>query len=161
MRTQSDINDNLYNVDRKEYLTFYLDGQAFGIPVLQIQDVLSQQPVTKIPLCSPEIEGSLNLRGRIVTAVNLRIKLDMNRRDTDKKNMSIVVEHSDELYSLTVDKVGEVVSLPDSDFEKNPVNIEDSLKALSSGIYRLEKDLLVILNVSGLIETLLLTVDAA
>jgi purine-binding chemotaxis protein CheW len=147
--------DGQYDADKKEYLTCILADQSFGIPVLQIQDVLSQQPVTKIPLCPTEIEGSLNLRGRIVTAVNLRRKLGLPPRQKGKKNMSIVVEHQDELYSLTVDAVGDVVSLPKGELEKNPANLEENIKSVSSGIYRMEKDLLVILDVSALIGTML------
>lgn len=144
-----------YQSDKKEYLTCHVENQSFGIPVLQIQDILSQQRVTYVPLAPPEVEGSLNLRGRIVTAVNIRKKLGISPRGQCERSMSIVVEHKDDLYSLTVDSVGEVVSLPNSDFEKNPATLDKSLKSISSGIYRLKSDLLVILDVSNLIESLL------
>jgi purine-binding chemotaxis protein CheW len=126
-----------------------IDGQMFGIPVLQVQDVLGEQRVTRIPLSPPEIAGSLNLRGRIVTAINLRRRLGLSELSGDKKSMSIVVEHHGELYSLIVDGVGEVLSLDDDDFEKTPATLDQSWRDVSSGIYRLKDKLLVVFDVSG------------
>lgn len=93
-----------------EYLTILIDDQKFGIPVLQIQDVLREQKVTRIPLASPEVAGSLNLRGRIVTAIDVRKRLNV-KIDPSKRSMSVVVEYNQELYSLIIDKVGDVLSL--------------------------------------------------
>ncbi len=138
----------------KEFLTMMIDGQMFGIPVLQVQDVLGEQRVTRIPLSPPEIAGSLNLRGRIVTAINLRRRLGLSELSGDKKSMSIVVEHHGELYSLIVDGVGEVLSLDDDDFEKTPATLDQSWRDVSSGIYRLKDKLLVVFDVSGMLDDL-------
>src|SRR3546814_17937554 len=81
--------------------------QLFGIPVLQVQDVLGQQRITRIPLAPPEIAGPLNLRGRIVTAIDVRLRLGLGPRERSDKDMSIVVDYRGELYSLMVDQVGE------------------------------------------------------
>ena len=140
--------------EQKEYLTLYVDDQLFGIPVLQIQDVLGEQKVTKVPLARPEIAGSLNLRGRIVTAINLRTYLGIEKQK-DNKHMSIVVEHGEDLYSLMVDRVGDVMALPAKGLEKNPATLSANLREVSAGIYRLEDQLLVILNVSSLLESLI------
>lgn len=152
-KTETDT-DEYINAMSEDFLTFIVDGQSFGIPVLQVQDVLSEQPVTKIPLSSPEVEGSLNLRGRIVTAINVRECLSISKRDSDKSNMSVVVEHNDELFSLIIDSVGEVLRLTKTDFEKNPGTLDPAWKDLSAGIFQLKDDLLIIMDVSKLLENI-------
>jgi len=137
----------------KEFLTMTVAGQMLGIPVLQVQDVLGEQKVTKVPLAPREVAGSLNLRGRVVTAINLRRKLGMPEAPEGMKSMYIVVEHKGELYSLIVDSVGEVLPLQDKDFEKVPATLETSWRALALGIYRLKEQLLVILDVPAMLET--------
>lgn len=138
----------------KDFLTMTLENQKFGIPVLQVQDVLNEQKVTRIPLAPPEISGSLNLRGRIVTAINLRRRLALPVLPPGKKSMSVVVEYHGELYSLIVDSVGEVLSLPDTQFEKTPSTLDRTWREVATGIYRLKDELLVILDVSGMLNAL-------
>ena len=87
--------------DTEDFVTFTIADQLFGIPVLKVQDVLSSHNITRIPLAPPEIAGSLNLRGRIVTAMDVRLRLGLPPRDR-KASMSIVAEHDGELYSLQV-----------------------------------------------------------
>lgn len=138
--------------DSKDYLTVTIAGQLFGIPVLQVQDVLRDQKVTKVPLAAPEIAGSLNLRGRIVTAIDVRKRLNMDPCDGKKSNMSVVVEHNNELYSLIIDGVGEVLGLKGKVFEKNPGTLDPTLKDISAGIYQREDSLLIIMDVAKLLE---------
>lgn len=137
-----------------DFLTINVANQMFGIPVLQVQDVLREQPVTKIPLASPEVAGSLNLRGRIVTAIDVRRCLSMPDRDKGQNSMSVVVEHNEELFSLIIDNVGEVLSLQKTDFEKNPGTLDPAWKDISTGIFQLEKNLLIIMDVSKLLENI-------
>ena len=146
---------------KKEFLTATVSGQMFGIPVLQVQDVLGEQKVTKVPLAPKEVAGSLNLRGRVVTAINLRHKLGMPEIAEGTKTMYIVIEHKGELYSLIVDAVGEVLALPDKDFENMPATMETSWRSLAMGIYRLKDQLLVILDVPAMLETLFVKDDSA
>jgi len=138
----------------KEYLTVYIGEQMFAIPVLQIEDVLGEQKVTQIPLSQPEVAGSLNLRGRIVTAIDVRRRLGLALAEQKKKSMSVVVEHGHDLYSLIVDGVGDVLNFNDEELEKNPATLEPVLKEVSSGIYRLDRKLVVVLDVSGLLESI-------
>lgn len=138
----------------EEFLTICVNNQFFGIPVLQVQDVLSEQPVTKIPLASREVAGSLNLRGRVVTAIDVRRCLSMPDRDEGQKSMSVVVEHSEELFSLIIDSVGEVLALEKHNFEKNPSTIDPMWKDISTGIFQLEDNLLIIMDVSKLLENI-------
>ncbi len=147
-----DIQEETNSDESKEFLTMIVGGQMFGVPVLQVQDVLGERSLTRVPLAPPEISGAMNLRGRIVTAVDLRHKLDMEKKPDGAESMYIVVEHNNELYSLIVDDVGDVLSLPDKDFEKTPSTIDPSWRDLSVGIYRLDGRLLVILNVPHMLE---------
>lgn len=135
-----------------EFVTFVIDGQLFGIQVLSVQDVLSAHKITRIPLAPPEIAGSLNLRGRIVTAFDVRRRLGLPSSGKHAESMSIVVEHENELYSLLIDSVGEVLALPDSDYEKNPPTLDPRIREYSSGIYRLNEKLLVVLDVDSLLD---------
>lgn len=140
------------NTRTKEYLTIVIEKQRFGIPVLQVQDVLREQKVTRIPLAPPEVAGSLNLRGRIVTAIDVRRRLGLPTREKGASNMSVVVEHNNELFSLIIDRVGDVLSLKNEDFERNPGTLDPVWKDVSNGIFQLEKELLIIIDVSKLLE---------
>jgi purine-binding chemotaxis protein CheW len=143
-----DGNDLGKTLTSKEFLTFMIGEQRFGIPILQVQDVLGEQRVTRIPLAPPEVSGSLNLRGRIVTAINVRRRLSMpENAHTDLKEMSVVVEHEGELYSLIIDRVSDVMNLDDNAFEKSPTTLDATWKEISSGIYRLKGELLIIIDV--------------
>ncbi|MEC7702997.1 MAG: chemotaxis protein CheW [Pseudomonadota bacterium] len=137
-----------------DFLTIYIAGQLFGIPVLQLQDVLGDLNVSKIPLAPPEVDGSLNLRGRIVTSINVRRCLGLSERAEGKSVMSVVVEHEGELYSLTIDEVGDVLALKEDSYEKNPVTLDPKWRGVSLGIYRLEEELLIVLDVPKLINDL-------
>ena len=134
-----------------DYVTMTVADQLFGIPVLQVQDILGPQRITKIPLAPSEVAGSLNLRGRIVTAVDVRLRLGLPPRAADTRAMSIVVDHGGELYSLMVDSVGEVLSVDAKDFDSNPATLDPVWREVSSGIYRLKGDLLLVLEVANLI----------
>ena len=136
----------------QEFVTFTIAGQLFGIPVLQVQDVLSSYNITPIPLAPPEITGSLNLRGRVITAIDVRIRLGLPRREPDADNMSIVAENEGELYSLMVDAVGEVLALSPNAFERNLPTLDPKFRSFSAGIYRLEGQLLVVLDVDRLLD---------
>ncbi len=138
--------------ETEDYVTFVIAEQLFGIPVLKVQDVLSAHRITRIPLAPPEIAGSLNLRGRIVTAFDVRQRLGLSVREGDASGMSIVVENESELYSLMVDSVGEVLALAASDYERNPPTLDPRIRAYSNGIYRLNDQLLVVLDVNALLD---------
>jgi purine-binding chemotaxis protein CheW len=137
--------------EHRDYVTMSIGGQLFGIPVLKVQDVLGTQTITRVPLAPVEVAGSLNLRGRIVTAVDVRLRLGLPKRENDKTAMSVVVEHENELYSLLVDSVGEVLSLETRDYQRNPPTLNPRLREFSDGIYRLNDSLLVVLSVSSLL----------
>lgn len=132
------------------YVTLTVDHQLFGIPVLSVRDILSPQSITQVPLAPPEVAGALNLRGRIVTAIDMRTRLGIAGK-ADTNGMSVVVDIQGELYSLIVDRVGEVMSLPSADFERNPSTLDLRWQEVSNGIYRLKDCLLVVLDVTRLL----------
>ncbi len=135
----------------KGFVTMRVCGQLFGISVLAVQDVLRAQTVARIPLAPVEIAGALNLRGRIVTVVDVRVRLGLPARTEQDPVMYLVVEHGDELFSLRVDSVGDVLNLPGRQIEKSPANMNRNWREIASGVCKLEKDLLVILDVQALL----------
>jgi len=137
--------------DQSQYVSIVIDGQIFGIPVLIVHDVLGPQRITRIPLAPPEVAGSLNLRGRIVTAIDVRLCLGLDKRPADMPGMSVVVDHGGEFYSLIVDNVGEVLTLPASAMERNPATLDPRWREISNGIYRLDDQLLVVLDADRLL----------
>ncbi len=139
------------NDEQLEYVTMTIGGQWFGIPVLSVQDVLGPQQIAMIPLAPAEVAGSLNLRGRIVTAIDPRVRLGLPDREEGATVMSVVVEHVGELYSLLIDQVGEVLKLPTSRFEQNPASLDQRWRDLSSGIYRLDDRLLIVIDIDRLL----------
>lgn len=134
-----------------ELLTVYIDNQIFGLPILQVQDVLNVESMTKIPLAAKEIAGSLNLRGRIVTAIHVRHRIGLPPTDPNQKFMSIVVEFEDELYSLMFDRVGDVMHLSIGDYEQNPSTLDPKFRDVADGIYRMSDQLLVVIDIPKLL----------
>ena len=137
--------------DTHEFVTTVIAGQLFGIPVLKVQDVLGPQRITRIPLAPAWIAGALNLRGRIVTAIDVRSRLGLPKSEQGER-VSIVVEHNTELYSLLVDEVGEVMSFPAASVEPNPTTLDASWREISNGIVRLDERLLVIVDVARMFD---------
>ncbi|MGI4977581.1 MAG: chemotaxis protein CheW [Janthinobacterium lividum] len=131
------------------FLTFTLAGQLCAVPVPCVRDVLAPQRVTPIPLASPEIAGSLNLRGRIVTAVELRRRLGLPA--AREPRMAVVTEQSGELYALLVDTVHEVLSLSPAEIERNPPTLPPPWSTFSAGVCRRADALLVLLDVAHLL----------
>jgi purine-binding chemotaxis protein CheW len=134
-------------INLKDYVTFSAAGQMFGLPIERVQDVFKPTRMTRVPLAGPEIAGILNLRGRIVTAVELRIRLGLGARDSGHGPMAIGIESRGESFGLLVDAVGEVLKLAESECEANPVNLDRNLARVSAGIYRLDGELLIVLDI--------------
>lgn len=133
-------------------VTMRIQGQLFGIPVDKVQDVLRAQKVARVPLAPPEIFGSINLRGRIVTVLNMRKRLGLPPREDDAASMFVVVEHQNEHYSLMVDAVGDVVDIPESDIQSTPPNLDSQWRDIATGIWRTKDDLLVVVDVARVIQ---------
>jgi len=135
-----------------EYVTVLIGDQLFGLPISRVQDVFMPDRLTKVPLAAPEIAGVLNLRGRIVTAIDMRRRLGLPPRTDGRPAMAVGTEFKDESYGLLIDSVGEVLKLADGTREPNPVNLDSHLARISGGVHRLEGQLMVILDVDRVLE---------
>jgi purine-binding chemotaxis protein CheW len=129
-----------------EYVTFRVGAQWLGIPVLMVQEVLAGQRITRVPLAPPEVSGFLNLRGRIVTAVDLRVRLQLPVRAEDSGTVSVVVRDEEELFSFLVDEVGDVMAVGAQALEPPPATLDARWKQCCDGIVRRDKDLLVVVS---------------
>ncbi len=142
------------NTDRNlnEYVTAMVGGQLFGLPIRGVQDVFIPERLTKVPLAPPEIAGVLNLRGRIVTLIDLGFRLGLVREDNGGPVMAIGVEMHGESYGLLIDSVGEVLKLDGALLERNPINLDPRLASVSSGIFRLDGQLLMVIDVDRILD---------
>ena len=138
--------------DAREYVTAMVAGELIGLPILQVQDVFVPEGVTRVPLAPPEIAGVINLRGRIVTLVDLRSRLGMPPRDADTPAMAIGVEAGGESFALLIDNIGEVLQLADVEREPNPLHLDARLARVSNGIHRLEGRLLLVIDVGRVLD---------
>jgi purine-binding chemotaxis protein CheW len=135
-----------------EYVTATIGGQLFGLPIARVQDVFVLERLTTVPLAPPEIAGLLNLRGRIVTMIDMRCRLDFKPADGKRGRMAIGIEHRGEAYGLLIDGIGEVIRLPTASREDNPVNLDHRLARVAAGMHRLEGRLLVVLDIERVLE---------
>jgi len=135
-----------------EYVTAMIGGQLFGLPIVRVQDVFIPERLTRVPLAPPEIAGVLNLRGRIVTLIDLRRRFGLGQREVGEVVMAIGVESRAESYGLLIDSVGEVLKLDDAAREPNPVNLDQRLARVSAGIYRLDGQLLIVVDVDRVLD---------
>ncbi len=138
--------------DSQVLVTLTVADQLCGIPVLAVRDILGERVITRIPLAPPEIAGNLNLRGRIVTAIDLRRRLRLPPAASGQARMSVVADQGGELYALLVDQVFEVLTLDASLFEPNPPTLDKTWAQFSTGIFRLDGRLLVVLDVARLLD---------
>ncbi|MCZ6863234.1 MAG: chemotaxis protein CheW [Alphaproteobacteria bacterium] len=136
----------------RQFVTLTVKGQLFGIPVLSVQDVLAKQTIANVPLAHPVVAGLINLRGRIVTAIDLRRRMGLEDRPDGADSMNVVVEHGKELYSLIIDTIGDVLTVPADKFERNLATLDPLWRSFSDGIYRLDQGLLVVLDIGRLLD---------
>ena len=133
------------------YVSFRLDDQWLGVPVVMVQEVLTAQGVSPIPLAPAEVAGFLNLRGQIVTAIDLRARLGLTPRAAGTSSMNVVVRDRDELFSLLVDEVGDVVDVENGSLEATPTTLDPQWRSCCDGVIRLPVGLLVVMNVEQLL----------
>ena len=135
-----------------EYVTVTIGDQLFGLPIARVQDVFMPERLTRVPLSGPEIAGILNLRGRIVTMVDMRRRLGLPPSKEVKAALAVGIDLQGESYGLLIDAVGEVLILSDDTRERNPANLDKGLAAVSAGVHRLEGQLLVVLDVERVLD---------
>jgi purine-binding chemotaxis protein CheW len=136
----------------KQFATFFVDGLLFGVEVFRVQEVLRYQEMTPVPRAAEIVEGLINLRGQIVTAIDVRRRLGLNARDASRTPMNMVVRSDGGALSLLVDEIGDVVDIKRSAFEPVPENVATGIRALTTGVYKLKERLLLILDTSRAID---------
>jgi purine-binding chemotaxis protein CheW len=132
--------------ENKQYATFHLGGLFLGVEVRQVQEVIRYQTMTPVPLAPPMIQGLINLRGQIVTAIDLRRRLALPPRPDDQLPMNVVVRGDDGAVSLLVDGIGDVVEIEDDAYERPPETLSGTARELVTGVYKLRDRLLLILD---------------
>jgi purine-binding chemotaxis protein CheW len=130
----------------KQFCTFFVNGLFFGVEVLKVQEVIRYQGMTRVPLAPATIQGLINLRGQIVTAIDLRKRLELPPRDDDQLPMNVVVRSDDGAVSLLVDEIGDVVEIQDDFYEHPPETLKGVARELIQGVYKLKERLLLILD---------------
>jgi purine-binding chemotaxis protein CheW len=135
-----------------DYVVIRIGDQEFGVPVMQVRDVLRRQPVTPVPLAPRSIAGLLNLRGRIVTAIDGRKRLGLSPLAVDAEASNVVVEYNGELYALVVDSVGDVLHVDERQLEVVPPSLDPQWRAVASAVYPTESHLIVLLDIARLLD---------
>lgn len=130
----------------RQFCTFYIDGHYVGIDVVEVQEVIRYQEMTNVPLAPREISGLINLRGQIVTALDLRRRLDMPDRPAGQLPMNVVVRTAEGSVSLLVDEIGDVLDVDDRAFERPPETLDPGIRKLVRGAYKLDGTLLLVLE---------------
>jgi purine-binding chemotaxis protein CheW len=137
------------NQDNKkgiQFCTFYLGDLFLGIDVQCVQEVIRYQEMTPVPLSQDAVRGLINLRGHIVTAIDLREQLDLPPLDAEKLPMNVVIRTSEGAASLLVDEIGDVLEIHEEGFEEPPQTIRGAARRLITGVYKLEGQLLLVLD---------------
>jgi purine-binding chemotaxis protein CheW len=145
--------------ETRQFCTFKLDSHLLGVAVEQVQEVMRAQELTPVPLAATAVRGLINLRGQIVLAVDLRACLGVAASPESSTQMNVVVRAGERLVSLVVDEIADVLDLAPAAFERPPSTVEGVGRALFSGVYKLERGLLLILDVNQAAAQAAATVD--
>ncbi|MDA1108597.1 MAG: chemotaxis protein CheW [Nitrospinae bacterium] len=132
--------------ESKQFCTFYLGDLFFGVKVENVQEVFRYQDMTKVPLAPSAVRGLINLRGQIITAIDLRSRLGMEEWKEDKLPMNVVVRTEGGVVSLLVDEIADVLEVAEENFERPPDTIDEITRELVLGVYKLKDKLLLILD---------------
>jgi len=139
--------------DRHEqgFVTLTLANQLCGVPVLGVREVITNSKIVRVPLAPPEIAGNINLRGRIVTAIDARLRLRLDPAPASKERVALVADADAGQYALLIDQVQEVLSLPHEAIEDVPTNLPATWKGFATGVHRRPDQLMVILDLARLL----------
>lgn len=130
----------------QQFCTFFLDGHYFGVEVEKVQEVRHHSEMTRVPLTASVIEGLLNLRGQIVSAIDLRKRLELRERPAGERPKNVVVQTDDGVVSLLVDDIGDVIEVNEDSFEGPPEMLKGVARELVRGVHKLDGALLLVLD---------------
>jgi purine-binding chemotaxis protein CheW len=131
------------HVPPQQLVTFKTGDFSLGIDVLEVQEVLRHQHMTPVPLAASEVQGLINLRGNIVTAIGMRERLHLEPRRDDAEQMNLIVSLKDGCASLIVDSVGDVIHIEPTKYKPRPSTLASPLREMVAGVYELERGLLL------------------
>src|SRR6266852_1922467 len=129
-----------------QFCTFYLDKLLFGVELKGVQEVIRSLDMTKVPLAPGVVSGLINLRGQIVTAVDLRRRLELGPAPPGNLPMNVVVRSEDGAVSLLVDEIGDVVEVDETSFEPAPETLQGSVRNMILGVHKLDVQLMHVLD---------------
>jgi purine-binding chemotaxis protein CheW len=136
-----------------QFCTFYLDKLMFGVELEKVQEVIRYLEITEVPLAPRVVSGLMNLRGQIVTGIDLRRRLDLSDRPEDAQPMNVVIRSTDGAVSLLVDAIGDVVEVTEESFERPPETLQGHVREVLLGVHKLDKQLMHVLNTEKACET--------
>ena len=137
--------------DSRQYCTFFVDGHYCGLDVRRVQEIIRYQEMTRVPLAPPVVRGLINLRGQIVTAIDLRRRLELSDRPDGELPVNVVVQTDDGALSLLVDEIGDVLDVDEKCFERPPDTLKAPARELIRGAYKLADRLLLLLDTDALV----------
>ena len=138
--------------DERQFCTFYLEDRFFGVEVERVQEVFRYQEMTQVPLAPSAVRGLINLRGQIITAIDLRRRLGMKDLPEDQKPMNVVIRTDDDVVSLLVDRIEDVLEVGDEALEPPPETLDEVARKLILGVYKLKDSLLLTLDTQKTLE---------
>jgi purine-binding chemotaxis protein CheW len=130
----------------EQYSTFFVGDLFFGVEVVKVQEVLRYQEMTKVPLAPDVVQGLINLRGQIVTALDMRHRLALPARPADSTPMNLVLRSDEGAVSLLVDEIGDVLEVDAESYERVPETLPAEQKQLIAGVCKLDERLLLVLD---------------
>ncbi|MGB2636472.1 MAG: chemotaxis protein CheW [Candidatus Acidiferrum sp.] len=136
----------------QKYATFHLNGICFGVPIEKVQEVLEFQEITPVPLSPPVLPGIINLRGQILTTIDLKTRLELAANESQEPPMMIVVRTSEGPMNLIVDKIGSVVDVDPAQFEKPTETLNPRVRSVTSHVCKLDGPLLLVLDTEKIID---------
>ena len=136
----------------RQLATFSLGEFFFGVEVRSVQEVIRFQEMTPVPLAASEVRGLINLRGQIVTAIDLRRRLRLPERAGDELPMNVVVNRDSEVISFLVDEIGDVIEVEQTCFESAPNTVPEAVRSLLGGVFKLDGRLLLVLDIERAVE---------
>jgi len=137
---------------RKQFSTFLVDRLLFGVAVEKVQEVIRYQEMTRVPLAPPVVKGLINLRGQIVTAIDLRRRLGLRERPASDLPMNVVIRHNDGAVSFLVDEIGDVLEVEEESFELAPGTVALQARELIQGVYKLKNTILIVLDTEKVLD---------
>ncbi|EMB15167.1 chemotaxis protein CheW [Rhodopirellula europaea] len=136
----------------RQFCTFFLDDHFFGVNAHQVQEVIRYQEMTQVPLTPASVAGLINLRGQIVTALDMRARLGYSNRTEEKLPMNVVIRSDDGAVSLLVDRIGDVIDVNTEDYESLPDTLQGPARDYVEGAYKLDNQLLLVLNTTEVVQ---------